>query len=185
MTRPAVVVSRQSKPPAYFARKRERLRSQEVGGLVVGYAVPKRLCSISSLISILARRLEKGQGGVAWTTVQKPSTGVRLHDTEARAPRKQQIRAGLRKGGIVHFEPPLALRRPTWLGRDATVLWGTGLVRMTVARIARFDGRRVTANGDDEEEADLGNGPNGIRIRVCGLKGRRPSPLDDGAALSR
>ena len=27
------------------------------------------------------------------------------------------------------------------------------------------------------------SGPNGIRIRVCGLKGRRPSPLDDGATM--
>ncbi len=27
-----------------------------------------------------------------------------------------------------------------------------------------------------------GSAPNGIRIRVCGLKGRRPSPLDDGGA---
>ena len=27
-------------------------------------------------------------------------------------------------------------------------------------------------------------GPNGIRIRVCGLKGRRPRPLDDGAKLN-
>ena len=29
------------------------------------------------------------------------------------------------------------------------------------------------------------NGPNGIRIRVCALKGRRPSPLDDGARNKR
>ena len=28
-----------------------------------------------------------------------------------------------------------------------------------------------------------GGGPNGIRIRVYGLKGRRPSPLDDGATI--
>ncbi len=27
-------------------------------------------------------------------------------------------------------------------------------------------------------------GPKGIRIPVCALKGRRPSPLDDGAASS-
>ena len=27
--------------------------------------------------------------------------------------------------------------------------------------------------------------PNGIRIRVSGLKGRRPGPLDDGGAVQR
>ena len=32
----------------------------------------------------------------------------------------------------------------------------------------------------DEAGSEM-RGPNGIRIRVCGLKGRRPSPLDDGA----